>query len=435
MTAPAARPLTTPTAPGAEPNSAAASSAPPSAARSARPGTAAAPPAPAPVLRLPPLRLPGARPAPTRERFALVDGLRLLAALGVVLYHFTARTNPAWHADVADLFPNLGGVTVYGALGVELFFLISGFVILMSAWGRTVPAFVASRVGRLYPAYWLGVLSTGFLLLVVWPRKDLGVHDVAVNLTMAQAAFGVNDVDGVYWTLWTELRFYLLVGLLMIWGFTPRRVTWLCAVWPPVAWFLATRLPVDWSSWPGGINWPAALLVDQYAGLFAAGMMIFLVARHGVTPARLAVLASNAGLVVWLLAPRLQGRFAGTTEHAVSTDVIRVGLLVATALLLAATWSPLRRVRWSGLVLAGALTYPVYLLHEWWGWWLIHLFPAGVPAYLTLATVLLVVLGVAALVHHGLEKRAGPALRRGVTRALERTTGALGRVVPRFRAA
>ncbi|WP_284295057.1 acyltransferase family protein [Luteimicrobium album] len=366
--------------------------------------------------------------------------MRLLAALGVVLYHFTARDNPAWHTDVARVFPNLGGVTVYGALGVELFFMISGFVILMSAWGRSVPSFVASRVGRLYPAYWLGVLSTGFLLLVVWPRKDLGVHDVAANLTMAQAAFGVNDVDGVYWTLWTELRFYLLVGLLMVWGFTPRRVTWLCAVWPPVAWFLAVGLAqvgvhVDWSSWPGGINWPAALLVDQYAGLFAAGMMVFLVARHGVAPTRLAVLASNVALVVWLLAPRLQGRFAGTTEHAVSTDVVRVGLLVALGLLLAATWTPLRRVRWSWLVLAGALTYPVYLLHEWWGWWLIHLFPAGVPAYLTLATTLFVVLLVAALVHHGVERRAGPALRRAVGGALTRTSGVLGRVVPRLREA
>ncbi|GAA4834716.1 hypothetical protein GCM10023221_09430 [Luteimicrobium xylanilyticum] len=356
----------------------------------------------------------------------------------MVLYHFTARTNPAWHTDVARVFPNFGSVTVYGALGVELFFMISGFVILMSAWGRSVPSFVASRIGRLYPAYWLGVLSTGFLLLVVWPRKDLGVHDVAANLTMAQSAFGINDVDGVYWTLWTELRFYLLVGLLMIWGFTPRRVTGLCAVWPPVAWFLAVGLPqvgvhVDWSSWPGGINWPAALLVDQYAGLFAAGMMVFLVARHGVTPARLAVLASNVTLVVWQLAPRLQGRFAGTTEHAVSTGVIRVGLLVALGVLLAVTWTPLRRVRWNWLVLAGALTYPVYLLHEWWGWWLIHLFPAGVPAYLTLATTLFVVLLVAALVHHGVERRAGPALRRLVGDALTRTSEALSRVVPRPR--
>ena len=430
MTAPATRPTTAPTRQQTHSPTSRQTPAPRQATRpagsTARPaGSASRPTAPTGT----------ATPAPARERFALVDGLRLVAALGVVLYHFTARDNPAWHTDVARVFPHLGGVTVYGALGVELFFLISGFVILMSAWGRTVPGFVASRVGRLYPAYWLGVLSTGFLLLVVWPRKDLGVHDVAVNLTMAQAAFGVNDVDGVYWTLWTELRFYLLIGLLMVWGFTPRRVTWLCAVWPPVAWFLATRLPVDWSSWPGGINWAAALLVDQYAGLFAVGMMIFLVARYGMTPARLAVLASNVALVVWLLAPQLQGRFAGTTEHDVSTGVIRVGLLVALALVLAATWTPLRRVRWSGLVLAGALTYPVYLLHEWWGWWLIHLFPAGVPAYVTLGSVLLVVLGVAALVHHGVERRAGPALRRWVAGALERAGGAVGRVVPRLREA
>lgn len=50
------------------------------------------------------------------------------------------------------MFPVLSEVTRYGYAGVNLFFVISGFVILMSVWGRTAPQFIASRVSRLYPA-------------------------------------------------------------------------------------------------------------------------------------------------------------------------------------------------------------------------------------------------------------------------------------------
>ena len=50
-------------------------------------------------------------------------------------------------------------------MGVPFFFVISGFVVLMTAWGRDVPHFVASRVGRLFPAYWVAVVIAGFFAM------------------------------------------------------------------------------------------------------------------------------------------------------------------------------------------------------------------------------------------------------------------------------
>ena len=74
------------------------------------------------------------------QRLRVLDGLRLVAALAVVLHHFCGMdvASPThWGTSARELFPGLFYVGHYGRFGVQLFFLISGFVICMSAWGRT----------------------------------------------------------------------------------------------------------------------------------------------------------------------------------------------------------------------------------------------------------------------------------------------------------
>src|SRR4051812_7601302 len=84
-------------------------------------------------------RVPDGRP-----RLAVLDGLRLIAALMVAMYHFSGfepGVNPAWGSTPAETFPGLYHLSSYGWMGVELFFMISGFVICMSSWGRTLGGF------------------------------------------------------------------------------------------------------------------------------------------------------------------------------------------------------------------------------------------------------------------------------------------------------
>ena len=165
-----------------------------------------------------------------RPRVRLLDGFRLLAALMVVCWHYSGLThgNGQPSADIRSLHP----FAAYGWLGVELFFLISGFVIAMSAVNRSVGEFAVSRFVRLFPAYWLGVLVTAVVLLI-WP---IAVHppklsDVGVNLTMLQEGFRVPSVDAVYWTLFAELRFYLLFAFVVWRGVTYRERSGSASIW------------------------------------------------------------------------------------------------------------------------------------------------------------------------------------------------------------
>src|SRR5690606_21030767 len=108
----------------------------------------------------------------------------------------------------------LAGWSRYGYLGVHLFFIISGFVIFLSVRRATPRQFLASRVSRLYPAFWVAVLLTW--AVVQW--HEVGAFrvswaDMLVNLTMVPHWFDVPYVDGVYWSLTVEVQFYILVWL------------------------------------------------------------------------------------------------------------------------------------------------------------------------------------------------------------------------------
>jgi len=165
--------------------------------------------------------------------------------------------------------------------------MISGFVICMSGWDRSPRAFLASRAGRLYPAFWACVLIT--TAVMTWFPLTEGIPlphgltggDVAVNLTMLAAPLNVPYVDTIYWTLWYELRFYLLFMVMIALGLTRGRVLALGVGW------LAASVVV-----PAGVPL-AELVMPQYAPYFVAGMTFYLIRRHGMALPRGLLLAAS----------------------------------------------------------------------------------------------------------------------------------------------
>ncbi|EMY34356.1 putative acyltransferase [Arthrobacter crystallopoietes BAB-32] len=346
-----------------------------------------------------------------RGRFYLLDSLRMAAALAVVLYHFTSRENAAWGLPVAEVFPSTSKITAFGGLGVQLFFIISGFVILLSVWGRSPSHFIASRIGRLFPAYWTGVLLTGFLLLVVWPEgKDISMTQVLVNLTMLQEPLGVAHVDGVYWTLWEELKFYVLIGVLATVGITRSRILLFCTFWP-IAAVMAGQAQSPFLS---------ELLMPHSAALFAGGMMIYLLHREGPSMPAFLVLGMNVILAAQQTTTSHFRAIEKMSGHDFADYYCWLAIMCCFLIVAATTLTPLKQVSWKWLALAGSLTYPLYLIHEYWGWWFISVFESWLSPWLTLlvATVLCVVL--AWVIHRAVERPLGPKLRRSVGTGLER---------------
>lgn len=355
-----------------------------------------------------------------RPRLAALDALRFLAAAAVVLYHFTGRTSSAWGDGQTERLAGAGQWTSYGSLGPELFFVISGFVILMTAWGRPTAQVVASRVARLYPAYWVAVLLTGALLLLVWPEgKQVTPHQVLVNLTMMQPLLGVDHVDGVYWTLWTELRFYLLLGVFSLVGITRRRVVGVALAWPWLA-LLAER---------SGVPGLGSLLIADYAPLFAAGMALYVLvgdresAERRVLP--WAAVVVNTALAVALVVPSRAAVLERTTGYAPSVVLLGVAVVGCVAIVALVVLTRVRRWEHRGLVALGTLTYPLYLVHEYWGLAVISLLAEHVPAVVALGAALAVVTALARAVHRCVEVPCGPRLRRATLAALERPRAAV----------
>ena len=295
--------------------------------------------------------------SPTRtERFHEIDLLRALACLMVVAFHYLYRGALDGWSPVAEP-SGLGDFARYGYLGVHLFFIISGFVIFLSVRNATVRDFFASRVSRLYPAYWVAVpLTWAVVCFFNLPDLTVSWQHMLVNLTMVPHWFKVPYVDGAYWSLGVELQFYILVGVALKFDLN-RRADWLLAAWLLVALVNGVRpmYPVEF--------WLAA----NWAPLFAIGALAYRMRSLGVNRWRVALMAGAYLLAIWygikpVLAPK-PGQEASQDPWIVA---ILLSLFVFVFILIATGRFKIKRhalFYWAGL-----LTYPVYLMHEYIGY-------------------------------------------------------------------
>jgi peptidoglycan/LPS O-acetylase OafA/YrhL len=341
-----------------------------------------------------------------RPRLLALDGLRLVCALAVAGYHF----GDSWRLDgvrpPAHHLPDAAPVLIYGFLGVEVFFLISGFVICLSGWGSTVRGFAASRAARLYPAFWAGVLLTAVVVAVLPVAGGVPVSgvpapwDVAVNLTMLAEPLNTPLVDTVYWTLWVELRFYLIVACLVGAGLTDRRMRLFGTGWLVAA--------VVMPAFPGALL--QELVMPDFAPYFIAGMTMFLLRRNRSDWRLWALLAG-----CWLVSlQRVEVRALDLKPgFAVPAWPALVLLTIAYAVLLAVALGATDRLGWRWLSTAGALTYPFYLLHQRIGYSLIRTAHehTGLPAGVLIAGAVAVLLIAAWLVHRLVERPLAPLVR------------------------
>jgi peptidoglycan/LPS O-acetylase OafA/YrhL len=141
-------------------------------------------------------------------RFKQIDVLRGLAASIVAFFHFTTS---------AGLSPGLTGYGTYGVLGVQLFFVISGFVLPYSMYKTNytianLGTFMLKRIIRIYPAYFVAVII-GISLAYVTGRAMLPGGAIAAHLLFLNYVIAQPAISPVFWTLTIEFQFYILIGL------------------------------------------------------------------------------------------------------------------------------------------------------------------------------------------------------------------------------
>lgn len=318
-------------------------------------------------------RIPDAlAPPPGEPRFPALDGMRALAAVGVLLFH--AGATSFYNAD-----HGLGALTARADIGVTVFFLLSGFLLyrpfvaarVQRRPGPATGRFYRRRLLRVVPAYWAALV-----LLSIWPGlpQDPLVHGdwwrvvlFVQNLSPRTVQLGI----GPAWTLCVEMSFYALLpayaALLARRRPGPRVELALLAAIFAVS--LALRV---WAEHDGGRT--AIVLLFTLPGFgtwFAAGMALAVLSAHApgrrVRPlpwwaaacAGYLVLAYAAGLPTQLASP--------TPGQAIGQHVAYLGvaLLVVVPAMFAGE-APVVRTVAAGRVAVwlGLVSYGLYLYHQ-----------------------------------------------------------------------
>ena len=315
---------------------------------------------------------PSSSTEPPAGRIQELDALRGLAALGVLTLHYT------WDYD--RVFGHSNTLMFYnpvGKYGVELFFMLSGFVMLMTMRRtRRVADFAVARFTRLYPAYWCGIVLTFVIVTVAQlPGSTVSLGEAISNLTMLQTQS--RDVDPVYWTLQCELQFYIVMALLLGFQLTRHVPVILSAL---VAVHIADGFWAfsDWNGW--GLwrlnNW----LPMQHFYLFLTGVVLFDM-RSGFRLRHAAMLS-----------------LAVFEAMRVSFEHTWITFLLAT-LLYVVTRHRAKFLTGRPLLFLGSISYPLYLVHQNIGYVVIRVAQqSGLESHLSILLATTVVIGLACLV-------------------------------------
>jgi peptidoglycan/LPS O-acetylase OafA/YrhL len=308
-------------------------------------------------------------------RLPVLDGMRGIAILPVMILHFTLYGGPA-PASGADLLVHR--VAMAGWIGVDLFFVLSGFLITGILFGAKggrgyFRTFYLRRLLRIAPLYY-GTLAVFLVLLpALWPgHKGLAwlrgegfwYWTFLLNFRIAGTGWPDFGALGHFWSLAVEEQFYLLwpVAVFLL---NRRSLMALCAACMVVA--VTARFALHLAGNP-----PAAfVLAPARLDALAAGAFLALLVRGpggmsaAVRWAKPAVVAGGAGLLALFLWKR--GLPAADPAVSVAGQALLAVFFTGVLALALAARPESRSGRWlaaPGLVFFGRYSYGLYVLHH-----------------------------------------------------------------------
>src|SRR6056297_126086 len=335
----------------------------------------------------------------SRRQIIELDALRAMAAVNLVLFHFTHV-----YAVKFGYSTPLGFEWPYGAYGVEMFLVLSGFVNAMSLLRRQQPTnFLLARLIRIGPIFWIAIIANMFLVgLAPLDGQAISTAQWVANLTLMPALFGYECVDPVMWTLQVEMLFYLILTSLFVSGALRRPViTWgllvlisLCVCPLHDGWKVAGETGLVFQS----VGLLRRLLLLDYIPLFAIGFLLYMIkTEQGPRWRNLA----GIGLAVFVFHMIDHGKH----------NPVATALIIALVTLSAYGKIPLLRMR--VFVIISSISYALYLFHNNLGCVFIHRFDqAGVPPVVAFGSVVVFSCAAALLITTRVEQPLSAYLRK-----------------------
>ena len=326
----------------------------------------------------------GTRPGeekPARHDIRALTGLRIVAATLVVLLHFQHPLRP-----YLDQVPVLRSVISAGWLGVDLFFVLSGFVIALSYIDRlghrprvrSVLDFLVGRFARVWPAW---AVVTVLMGAWIWGMRRIGANaDVFVGHPDADLLVMLRQLTMTQ--VWDEATFERTSYVLPGWSVSAEWLAYLC--FPALALALRPlrRLPAAVLAMASCLAMVPLAVIAFRDGVpdgeqswllrivcgFTAGVLAALAFRRIERTGRLAAIASGATtvLVVWIVGIFLWSNWRRAEEAELLADYSGVAVVLFPLLLLSLSFAdrgiaPL--LARPAMVYGGRISYCLYLVH------------------------------------------------------------------------
>ncbi|MFD2098848.1 acyltransferase family protein [Flagellimonas iocasae] len=345
-----------------------------------------------------------------KKRLYHIDLLRFIAALYVLFYHYCFRGPSKDDLSVLHYAP-LEDFSKYGYLGVDLFFIISGFVILMTALNSDITKFMISRFSRLYPAYWVCLTITAIVIFFYGaPELKLTLPETLFNLTMLNGFFGVPYVDGVYWSLLIELKFYILIGIILLFK-SIKHIKLFGMVLLGIA-VLQLLFPFKIAPFPIKVLY--FMTFPEYSSYFIAGMFFFLIYKDGFQWKYLLAIISCYVVSLQYAFIRIDYLNEAYIHH-FSYVSVTLFITVFYVLFYLISVEKLGILNRKYFLAIGGLTYPLYLIHQNVGYTIINHTSPFVNKWVLLTLLILFMLAASYAIHKLIEKPLGSYFRKKLT--------------------